>query len=280
MITRKPGMRLAPYVALIWASNGMTSAVEKRALRERVLPTGGVHLAFRLDRSPLRLITPDASGAPGRPVDIAPCVVGGARCAPYIKDTSHRPPTIGMLLRPGAARLLFGVPAHELAGAHTDIGLLWPHIDLRALCEELAEISDLSRRLAVFEDRFPLPSPAGTALPRLITHALKRFGDFARVGTVVAETGVSHRHFTQNFADFMGLSPKAYCRVLRFNRAIDLIAPPVINPDAINPDWADLAADAGYADQAHMIRDFRTIAGLTPTQYHRLRTDTPRHLGA
>jgi AraC-like DNA-binding protein len=81
---------------------------------------------------------------------------------------------------------------------------------------------------------------------------------------VVARTGASHRRFIQLFRDAVGLAPKRFRRVTRFQRALDSLR---IAPEG---GLASLALDLGYADQAHLTREFRAMAGLSPTAWRAL----------
>jgi AraC-like DNA-binding protein len=87
-----------------------------------------------------------------------------------------------------------------------------------------------------------------------------------RVGALAREIGWSRKHLAERFSIEVGTRPKTAGRILRFagaRRSIDagIRGGPV--------DWADLAADWGYADQAHLIREFRAMAGVTPADYAR-----------
>ncbi len=83
----------------------------------------------------------------------------------------------------------------------------------------------------------------------------------SRVAEIERDAGYSAKHFIALFRAAVGLTPKHYCRVLRFNTAVRCLA------SAKGENLADLAASAGYADQPHMTREFRDFAGVTPTQY-------------
>jgi AraC-like DNA-binding protein len=136
----------------------------------------------------------------------------------------------------------------------------------------LSEAHSASDRLDVLEAALTARLPRACGINPLVAHALARFGASCRVGDVVREVGYSHRHFTALFRETVGLRPKPYCRLLRFGRALDqLTAEPEIA-------WADLAADRGYADQAHFNREFREFAGVSPGRYRRLAPVHPRHV--
>jgi transcriptional regulator GlxA family with amidase domain len=84
--------------------------------------------------------------------------------------------------------------------------------------------------------------------------------------------GRSHRHFIAGFRDAAGLAPKRYARVLRFQRLLAVLA---ATP---RPAWAQLALDAGYFDQSHLIREFREFAGVSPREYAARAPASPNHL--
>ncbi|HKO51732.1 MAG TPA: helix-turn-helix domain-containing protein [Polyangiaceae bacterium] len=80
----------------------------------------------------------------------------------------------------------------------------------------------------------------------------------ANVNTVAAELGVSARHLRRVFDESFGVSPKAFAQLARFRRALHAAR------EDMRPGWATIAATAGYYDQAHLIAEFRAIAGVTP----------------
>jgi len=96
-------------------------------------------------------------------------------------------------------------------------------------------------------------------------------GHLARPGVTVAEVadlvGLSHRRLIEIFTGHVGVTPKVFARLQRFQRAV------VIVQQARSVDWAELAIGCGYYDQSHMIRDFSEFAGLSPADLLRHRDD-------
>jgi AraC-like DNA-binding protein len=84
------------------------------------------------------------------------------------------------------------------------------------------------------------------------------------VGDVVDRIGLSARTFIRLFVTEVGLTPKLFCRVRRFQRALRLAR------GGQPAGWAGIALDCGYCDQAHLIRDFRALSGFTPTEFLRV----------
>jgi AraC-like DNA-binding protein len=238
-----------------------------RGERERVLPTGATHVVLRLDGPPLGIFDSVDSL---RPREVAGAVVGGPRSTFYVRDVSRPSLSVGALLRPAAALAVIGAPAGALAGAHTPLADLWAG-GVDRLRESLLECRTPAARLARFESFLASRlRPAGGPHPA-VAHALRRFADGIRVGEVVEEVGLSHRRFLTLFQEAVGLTPKRFARLRRFQGALDRLA------------WSDqplaeLALDAGFSDQAHFAREFREIAGVTPSEVRALAPRHPHHL--
>ena len=153
---------------------------------------------------------------------------------------------------PLGAHLLLRVPLHELAGEIVPLDTL---LGTR-LHDRLANATDPFAVLdALFLGRLddalsPVPS---------VTRALARLrATEGRVGVneLADELGCSRRYLTAHFREQVGVPPKLFARILRFQNAVSLID--------LEPSWATIAQRAGYYDQAHLIRDFQQFAGDAP----------------
>lgn len=102
--------------------------------------------------------------------------------------------------------------------------------------------------------------------------AFEQTGTSVRVRDVARRVGLSQRRFIQVFAAEVGLTPKLYGRVRRFQRVLALVG------GVPTPDWARVAVESGYFDQSHLIRDFRAFAGLTPEEYQYFRRLQSEHV--
>ncbi len=256
-LIRPPHASLCPFVETLWASEVPTSFPTSGADRERNLPTGLMHLAVRLAAEPVRLFD-DADDHAGHALGFA--VVCGARDTAYIRDRTEFARTVGVQLRPGAAEALFGATAAELAGRHTPLEDLWGRSAAR-LHAQLLEARSLEGRLNILESLLIERLTCARALHPAVAQALNAFATGADIGKVAKSSGYSHRRFLTLFQREVGLTPKRYCRVRRFQRATRrLAAAPTMS-------LASLAVEAGYSDQPHFTREFRQIAGITPTEY-------------
>ncbi|TXS04229.1 AraC family transcriptional regulator [Streptomyces sp. col6] len=204
----------------------------------------------------------------GSPVTRFGSVAGGLMCRSVALHHDGRQQGVQVSLTPLGARAIYGMPAAELAHRLVPLDDL-----LGALAVELV---DRLRSATTWAARF-------AALDELLLRAVGR-GDQARevrpavaeawrrlvaargclqVGAVAAELGLSRRYLTERFLGEVGLPPKTLARVLRFEHAHELAA-------ARNPlPWSDVAAVSGYADQAHLVRDWREFTGRPPTAWRR-----------
>ncbi|MGH7656991.1 MAG: helix-turn-helix domain-containing protein, partial [Gemmatimonadales bacterium] len=268
LLTRSPRPVLRPFIKTLWAIDRCGPAPLPLADRERVLPTGSMNLALRLSDHPLRIFdTPDDPA--GKVIGYA--VAGGARNESYIRDISGPVRSVGAQLHPGASELLLGVPAGELAGRHTSLEELWGG-SAALMSEQLLDAGTPERQLDLFETILIARLPRVYGIHPAVAHALDRFRTTFDVGEVVRQTGYSHRRFIALFQDAVGLTPKLYCRILRFQR--------VLLRGAADPSlsWVELALNAGYADQSHFNRDFREFTGATPGEYRRVAPSLPNHV--
>jgi AraC-like DNA-binding protein len=246
-VKRKPAPALRPFIRTLWVLD--TTGAEVGG-RERVLPTGSMHLALRLSGPPFTLSSSQAVGLE---------MVGGARSASYVRTLAPGR-SIGVQFEPGAAALLFGMPASELAERHVSLRDLWGDRSTE-LRERLASIDDPALLLDAMEGFLASRLPRVHGIDPAIAHALDRFGRSASVRQVVAEVGWSHRRFIERFREAVGLAPKRFCRVRRLANVLRLAQR---EPGA---SLADLALAAGYSDQPHFNREFRELAGMTPGAY-------------
>ncbi|MGW6277969.1 helix-turn-helix domain-containing protein [Kribbella sp. NPDC055071] len=224
----------------------------------RGLPSRYLTLVITLD-DPLGIAWP------GCPLETFDAAVGGLHAtAVHVGQTPSRA-GVQVSLTPAAARVLLGLPPGELAS--TVIGL----DDLlgrraRVLTEQLRETPTWTERFDLLESLF-LRRLADTSAHEVRPEVgwawrrLRDTGGAIAVQELAAEVGWSRRHLTDRFTTEFGLAPKVAARVLRFEQAVGrLRQQPTIR-------LADLSATFGYADQAHLTREWQAIAGCSPRQW-------------
>ena len=265
---RTPSAPLQPFIARLWASDGtaeIPGAISP--VHEHVLPTGWMHVVVRLTEQPLYLLGRNA----GQRVALPPCLVGGARSTFHARVTTSPSCSVGALLRPGAASLLFGVPAGELAESHTSLEDLWGAAALR-LRDELSGIDSAEGRLALFEKRLGERLPLSAGLNPEVAALLQCMRSTPTVRDAVRASGLSHRRFIAEFRHAVGLAPKTYAQVRRFQSALRLMR------SAPAAQLVDVALGAGYSDQSHFGREFLVLAGVTPAVYRQRAPAEANHL--
>ncbi|MBZ9760192.1 helix-turn-helix transcriptional regulator [Mesorhizobium sp. CA8] len=161
---------------------------------------------------------------------------------------------------PLGARQFFGLPMSELrdrmVGLDDALGF-----DGIALREQLGEAADWNARFDIAEGFIARRLAEANALSPEIAWAYRTVvmsGGRIRISALAGEIGWSRKHLAAKFTDAIGIGPKTLSRIVRFNRALSL-------SKRQDNDWAGIAADCGYADQAHLVREFRQLAGETPT---------------
>jgi AraC-like DNA-binding protein len=166
-------------------------------------------------------------------------------------------------LTPLGARALLGPPAGELAGAAIDLGALLGPV-AGELVERLRSATGWRDRFAQLDQvlaRIALPHSEPRAELAWAWRRLARSGGAVEVGDLAAEVGWSRQYLGRRFRDEYGLSPKTAARVMRFEVARELLGTPG------RPDLAQVAATAGYYDQAHLNRDWREFTGVAPSTW-------------
>lgn len=268
-LSRAPAPCLRPFVRSIWLSAPEAGPLVRPA-REHVVPTGGMHLVFRLSGPALRLFRHDTD-AQGFTVGHA--IVGGARSAFHVRDVSVPTRSVGAMLQPGAALALFGAPEDALAERHTSLDALWGAAAALAL-ERLHAAATPAVQLQRFEqllaERLSL---CVSGLHPALAQALSQLeGGAVNIRELVRQSGYSHRHFISLFRGATGLAPKQMGRVLRLRNALARLAAEPRMP------WAGLAHEANYSDQSHFHREFLGIVGVTPEAYRRAAPLAPHHV--
>jgi AraC-like DNA-binding protein len=237
---------------------------------ERVMPGGDMGLVINLYEDRTRAYDPKSlecvrswSGS----------LVCGVRTTAEIVDASELRDTMGVHFKPGGSFPFFDLPAGELRGVNVGLEELWVE-DGRFLRERLLTAKTAARKFEILEQEMLRHVKKPLEKHRAVQFALQTFqkAPERRVASVVEEIGLSERRFIQVFADEVGLTPKIYCRLQRFQKAL------AKSFERRKIDWAEIALECGYFDQAHFIHDFTGFSGLTPTAYVAQRTQPGNHV--
>lgn len=252
----RPGAPLRQGVA--WYSGYRQVGVPPA--RHRGLPSPFLTLIFTLD-DPLVVAQPvDRHASPAR----FDALLGGLHTKPAIVTHDGRQSGIQVAVSPLASRTLFGLPAGELArvdGHAADVIGTARVDEIRA---ELLERRSWPERIDALESLLCTLARPDRTVPAEIRYAWRRLrqaGGRVPIRALADETGWSARHLQSRFRVETGLTPKQAARVIRFDRTRHALAR---SPSA---SLSVLAAEHGYFDQSHLVREFHALAGCAPTTW-------------
>jgi AraC-like DNA-binding protein len=259
-VSREPrAAALRPHVRTLW-----DYGKEGPAEFEQILPTVGGQLLFNLRADALCLYRADrtvlarAKGA----------ALQGPLTKPWLIDGAQKRAICGVQFEPGGLVAFHGVPATRFVDALIDVEEIWGE-PARSLRRDLSDMADGASRLDAIE-AFLLSflRPEVDADVTLRT-AIGMLAAGETVGEVRNVLGLSQRGLHQLFAQRVGLRPKLCARITRLNAVIESLAD--------RQSWSDLAAGAGFADQAHLVREFGAFTSRSPTSYRPVSADEPTH---
>jgi AraC-like DNA-binding protein len=259
-LTHEPAPPLDVFVENLWSFSDAPPHA-----RERIVPNGTFELVINLDEDEIRVYESIEAVHFRR---YRGAVVSGAFRRSFVVDTREHASIIGVHFKPGGAYPFLGARADDLAGGHVELEAIWPPRDVDRLRERLCACVTAERRFRLLEE----------ALLARLGRPVRRWGAVgvaldllsrrnASVTEVAERVGLSHRRFIEVFSAEVGMTPKLFVRVRRFQQALALAK------RRAEPTWAQLALSCGYFDQSHLIRDFLEFAAITPAQYARHRSE-------
>jgi AraC-like DNA-binding protein len=269
-LQRTPAAPLNHSIRMLWYAR----AGEVGHRRERILPTGCTQIIFNLARD---FLLDCPVGQDDR--RMAPALIVGARSVYEIVDSSDMADLIGVVFAPAGFARFTAEAAHLFSNQSVALYDVWGSRS-HALRDRLRELHTPQARLDVLEQflcgEFMQKRAHGRpARSAEIDFALCHF-ECNPVAASVRDTahriGWSERRFSQVFREEVGLAPKVWCRVQRFQRAVRVLHA------GGDIRWAELALDCGYYDQSHFANEFRAFAGVDATTYFARRTLWSNHI--
>jgi AraC-like DNA-binding protein len=259
----RPGEPLRRYVAWYtgYRQRGIAPATH------RGLPSPYLTMIFTLDE-PLSIeVHPD----PGQPPGEFGTLLGGLHSTPALIRHDGAQSGIQLALKPPGVRALLGLPAGELAELDVPAEAVLGGVGAE-LRERVRGACGWPERFAVLDEillRQVLTATDEAVAPEVLWswRQLLQAGGAVRVADLAAGTGWSGRHLASRFRAEIGLTPKAAARVVRFDRARRRLVEHAGGAGQAGYQLADLAAETGYFDQAHLAREFRALAGVPPSQW-------------
>jgi AraC-like DNA-binding protein len=249
-----PSGPLAEFVGVFWYWRGH----QVTYARERVLPMGTTELVINL--------------ASGHAADAG---MHGPHSEYSIIERTAQDELLGIHFNAGGAFPFVDFPFNELHGRSATLADLWGAQESADLSCRLHEARTIGMKFQILE-RFLLqvakqPLRHNPAVSFAMNEFRKDPG-LTSSASMAERVGFSQRHFIQTFREEVGLTPKLFSRIQRFQQVIRHVA------HSASVDWADVALSCGYFDQSHFNHDFREFSGLNPTEYLELRTNHLSHV--
>ena len=254
LVERLPHPSLAPYVRR-YAGYLETSG---HALRRRQTPSGDIALIINFG-APFRII--DDGGRATALVQSS--FVAGLHDAYALVDSAGRAHCLQVDFSPIGAQRFFGIAMDRLACRTVAFEQVLGN-SANHLVERLQSAPNWKARFAILDSEIAYRMSNAKAHSPRVDYAwrcLEATGGAVRIAALCAELACSRGHLARCFRDQIGLPPKTVARIFRYRRAVGLLSGGAFGSVAA------VAADCGYADQSHMVKDFRQFAGYAPTDY-------------
>jgi AraC-like DNA-binding protein len=265
ILKHTPSPLLRESVELFWY-RGAGAAVAPEITKEAILPDGCAHLVINLSENRIGLYEQIESR-------LLTALGGSIFCGPRSSPYAILPAAaavIGVLFRPGGVFRLLSAPTEEFKNVQVPLELVIGG-DVR---ERLIAAATPVARFLLLEKFLLLQLQRSLSLHRAVRYAVSAFEHdaFSTVADVLDKIGLSERRFSRIFSEQVGLTPKLFQRVRRFQRTMASL------PSHGEVDWAATATANGYYDQAHLINDFRSFSSVTPSDFFASRIVQRNHL--
>ncbi|MDY6911826.1 MAG: helix-turn-helix domain-containing protein [Chloroflexota bacterium] len=240
-----PSEQLRPFIACYSTSNSK-SALET-PFNHRIIPDGCVNLIFDLA---------DPSGQYG-------FVTGPVRQAQFVPMVDHVQ-LIGIRFFPGSALHFMAAQLQVITGRSAPLDAILGYTDTQLISEQLAQEPSIEKKVSILEhyiarhlkEDIPVDSTLNNAM-----HFIYASKGNIRISDLAKRLQVSHRQLDRKFNTWLGMSPKAFCRIVRFQSALKVL------PGALAEDFISIALESGYYDQSHFIQEFHSLYGLSPSRF-------------
>lgn len=257
-LERQPHPALAPYIKSFWYC--AYPGVPHR--REIVLPSGRLQIVISLARDHL---TDCANGLHAPASNSAAALLVGLYSQYQVIDSTDLEELIGLVFHPGGTAPFVSEATHLFTNRETSLEDIWGNAS-NALREQLREAPTPDAKFKAFEIAL-LQRLQRTAIRTrhpavdLVLAHLRGSPGTETIAELTRSIGLSPRRLSQLFREQVGVSPKLYCRILRFQQTVQRLH----RGDDIP--WSELALACGYYDQSHFANDFRAFSGISPTTY-------------
>lgn len=250
-LEQSPSPMLQPWVRSLWYCR----APKLPHRRERVLPNGCLQIILSLSHTSLTECGPD--GADTSPIPRA--IVVGARGRYEVIDTADLDELVGIAFRAGGFARVFRERADLFFEQSISLDEVWPS---QPTLERVSAAMTPAEKLTVLDELLCERLDPKACRSMTIDQALYLLRQRElRIAECARAIGLSERRLSQVFREEVGLGPKMWCRIGRFQAAVRALH------SGADVRWAELALSCGYYDQPHFANDFRAFSGIDPTTY-------------
>lgn len=261
-----PSAKLAPFIEIIWAVRGATDYT-----CEAVPPNGAIELMINF--GPTQKVL--AYGDRAVDQDFQRFWLAGVQERSLTIASPHGCDHMSIRFKPGGAHAFFELPIFETSNQVIDLDLLIGASAAAELYERLLAATSHQQRCLIIEQwllarRYAVHPYYATT--RRAIDLLQSSGFRVSVSELCYRLGLSNRHLIEQFRRVVGVTPKSLSRIARFNSVVRSIR----NDD--DPDWPALAYRFNFADQAHLVREFKHFSGVTPMEFVAARSPDHAHV--
>jgi AraC-like DNA-binding protein len=248
-----PSEKLKPYIKQYWAIENVLKSGE--SYLQRIIPSGLPEMILYLDHKPK---------SEKWSIE-AHCLLNGQHNDYYDLIISENLSIFSVLFQPQGVRQFFNLPFNELTNQSVPLELINRTLS-QELQSRLSETISFNARVDIAEDflcRLLTASTKGYDFKRM-SHSLeliKRAKGMVEIDFLSQQACLSRKQFERLFMEHIGISPKQYLKIIRFQSAL------YIRSQGNDVSMTQLALESGYYDQSHFINDFKSLTGLTPKKF-------------
>jgi AraC-like DNA-binding protein len=234
---------------------------------DRFLPNGDTEILIDFDDTPQYIYDNDSLK------EIQACHniwASGVRTEPITIPSGSMARMMVIMCKKGMAYPFFPFPMDEIVDSVLDADLIWGSSFAYLREKLLAAAPNIDRMFKLTEDFLVKNFLGPTVLNPCVEYAVAeivRQPDQINLSRLSAKIGYSQKHFIGMFKRQVGVAPKSFLKILRFQKAIGDIE------RSVRVDWTAISHESGFYDQAHFINDFKTFSGFTPEQYLKHKND-------
>ncbi|HAZ11237.1 MAG: hypothetical protein A2X86_08305 [Bdellovibrionales bacterium GWA2_49_15] len=240
-----PNLGLAKYVECFWTMNSQT-VIGAEAKPVRVLPDGCIDIIFDFAHSKQYVV--------------------GTMERPLLVTVTGNVDMLGIRFKPGGSQPFLRFMARDCTDKRVDLECFWGQVGSE-LFDQVIGITGANQRIAHMEKYLRQELNANSALCPYVQYSVAKIQELKgkiSIKELERGTGICERQLERKFSKDIGVSPKAFARIVRFANIIKLAQS---SPSSLPPNWTHLALTHGYFDQSHLIREFKEFSGVTPSSY-------------